>query len=66
MTGGRVDFHNLFGTFFTPRAHLRYKMGEHVTLRSSAGKGYRTANVLSENIYLLANSRPLLWQDDVM
>lgn len=66
MTGARVDFHNLFGTFFTPRAHLRYKMGEHVTLRSSAGKGYRTANVLSENIYLLANSRPLFWQNDVM
>ncbi|NQU53041.1 MAG: TonB-dependent receptor [Bacteroidetes bacterium] len=66
MTGARVDFHNLFGTFFTPRAHFRYKMSEHVTLRSSAGKGYRTANVLSENIYLLASSRPLLWQDDVM
>jgi outer membrane receptor for ferrienterochelin and colicins len=66
MTGVRVDFHNLFGTFITPRAHFRYKMGEHVTLRTSAGKGYRTANVLSENTYLLANSRSLLWQDDVM
>lgn len=66
MTGVRADFHNMFGTFFTPRAHLRYKLGEHLTLRSSAGKGYRTANVLSENIYLLANSRPLQWQDDVM
>ncbi len=66
MTGIRADFHNMFGTFFTPRMHFRYKMGEHVTLRSSAGKGYRTANVLSENIYLLANSRPLQWTDDAM
>ncbi|NOR76544.1 MAG: TonB-dependent receptor plug domain-containing protein, partial [Draconibacterium sp.] len=66
MTGIRADFHNMFGTFFTPRMHFRYKMGEYLTLRSSAGKGYRTANVLSENIYFLANSRPLVWQDDVM
>ena len=66
MTGIRADFHNMFGTFVTPRMHFRYKMGEHLTLRSSAGKGYRTSNVLSENIYLLANSRPLVWQDDVM
>lgn len=66
MTGVRVDFHNMFGAFVTPRMHFRYKMGEHVTLRTSAGKGYRTANVLSENIYLLANSRPLLWKDDAM
>ncbi len=33
MTGIRADFHNMFGTFFTPRAHLRYKIGHHVTLR---------------------------------
>jgi outer membrane receptor for ferrienterochelin and colicin len=66
MAGLRTDFHNIFGTFVTPRMHFRYKMGNHLTLRTSAGKGYRTANVLSENIYLLANSRPLQWQDDVM
>ena len=66
MAGLRIDFHNIFGTFVTPRMHFRYKMGKNVTLRASAGKGYRTANVLSENIYLLANSRPILWQDDVL
>jgi len=66
MAGLRTDFHNIFGTFVTPRMHFRYKAGEHITLRASAGKGYRTANVLAENIYLLANSRPLLWQNDVM
>lgn len=66
MTGIRADFHNIFGAFVTPRMHLRYKMGEYVTLRTSAGKGYRTANLLSENSYLLANARPLAWQNDVM
>lgn len=64
MAGLRTDFHNLFGTFVTPRTHLRYKAGNHVTLRASAGKGYRTANLLTENTYLLANARPLAWADD--
>ncbi len=65
MAGIRSDFHNRFGTFFTPRVHLRYKAGKHVTLRGSAGKGARTANVLSENNYLIASARPLQWTADV-
>jgi outer membrane receptor for ferrienterochelin and colicin len=65
MTGVRADFHNLFGTFVTPRMHLKYNFANHYTLRLSAGKGYRTANVISENTYLLANSRQLYWESDV-
>jgi hypothetical protein len=64
LTGIRADFHNIFGTFFTPRMHLRYQISDHYTFRINAGKGYRTANVISENTFLLANSRPLLWEND--
>jgi len=66
MTGIRADFHNEFGTFVTPRMHFRYKMSPHFTVRTSAGKGYRTANILSENTFMLANARPLSWTEDVM
>ena len=66
MAGLRADFHNIFGNFVTPRMHFRYHFAEHYTVRASAGKGYRTANVLSENTFLLANSRTLQWSDDVM
>jgi outer membrane receptor for ferrienterochelin and colicin len=66
MAGLRADFHNLFGTFVTPRMHFKYNFLNHYTLRMSAGKGYRTANILSENIYLLASARPLQWSNDVM
>ncbi|MEE4286740.1 MAG: hypothetical protein V2I31_11335, partial [Mariniphaga sp.] len=65
LTGIRTDFHNLFGTFVTPRMHFRYNLGKFITIRGSAGKGYRTANVISENNYLLANARPLQWTEDV-
>ncbi|PIF05166.1 MAG: TonB-dependent receptor [Draconibacterium sp.] len=63
MAGMRVDFHNMFGTFVTPRMHFRYNLNEHITLRTSAGKGYRTANVIAENTFLLANTRQLKWQE---
>ncbi len=65
MAGIRADFHNIFGTFVTPRMHFRYNLGNHLTFRGSAGKGYRTANVISENNYLLASSRPLQWTNDI-
>jgi len=66
MAGIRADSHNMFGTFVTPRMHLRYKMNEHITLRANAGKGYRTANIITENNYLLASHRQLQWQDKNM
>jgi outer membrane receptor for ferrienterochelin and colicin len=65
MTGVRSDFHNIFGTFVTPRMHMRYRFSDHFTFRMNAGKGYRTANVVSENTYLLASARPIIWHDDV-
>jgi len=61
MAGIRADSHNMFGTFVTPRTHVRYKMNQHITFRANAGKGYRTANIITENNYLLASSRRLQW-----
>jgi outer membrane receptor for ferrienterochelin and colicin len=60
VAGVRADFHNVYGTFITPRIHLRYVLAPRVILRASAGKGYRSANVLAENSYLLASSRAMI------
>ncbi len=57
IAGVRVDQHNLFGTIFTPRLHLKYSLTETTTLRASAGKGTRVANVITENSGFLASSR---------
>jgi len=59
LTGIRADLHNRFGSFMTPRLHFRYQPAGWLTFRISAGKGYRTANVLAENQYLLSNYRSL-------
>ncbi len=59
MAGLRVDHSNVYGTFWTPRAHLKWMVSDLLTLRLSAGKGYRSPHVLAENNYLLASGRTL-------
>ncbi|MBE0637124.1 MAG: TonB-dependent receptor [Bacteroidales bacterium] len=59
IAGMRADFHNIYGTFYTPRVHARYALTPKTVVRASAGKGYRTPNVIAENISFLASSRDL-------
>ncbi len=66
LTGGvRADFHNLYGTFFTPRMHLRYQLDPVTVFRASAGKGFRVANIYSENTGLMASSRNFIIDEDL-
>ncbi len=59
QTGFRSDFHNIYGTFLTPRLHIKYEVNESTTIRASFGKGYHIANILAENIGLLSSSRSI-------
>lgn len=60
VSGLRFDYNNIYGLLWTPRLHTRYALNEHFVFRTVIGKGQRTANILSENISLLASSRQLL------
>ena len=60
MVGVRADHSSLYGNFLTPRLHLKLKPTEAVSLRLSAGKGYRTAHPLAENNNLMASGRQLI------
>lgn len=58
LTAGlRVDQHNLFGFFVTPRLHLRYTPWEKSAFRASVGRGKRSANIFTENQQIFATSR---------
>lgn len=57
LAGVRGDYHNRAGFFVTPRLHVKYDLFSFLTLRASAGKGYRMANVLNESSFLLASNR---------
>ena len=63
MAGLRVDHSSRYGTFVTPRFHLKLVPSEIVNLRLSAGKGYRTVHALAENNNLLASGRQLVIDD---
>lgn len=63
MAGVRADHSSRYGTFVTPRFHLKLTPNEIVSLRLSVGKGYRTVWALAENNYLLASGRPLVIDD---
>ncbi|BCS86745.1 TonB-dependent receptor [Prevotella herbatica] len=63
MAGIRADHSSMFGTFITPRFHLRFAPNDVVSFRLSAGKGYRTVHALAENNYLLASGRQLVIGD---
>ena len=65
IAGIRADHHNKFGTFFTPRMHLRYKVTPTTTIRASIGEGYRTANVFAENYSIMASQRVIHFVDDL-
>ena len=63
MAGVRLDHSSMYGTFVTPRFHVKYSPTDIVSLRLSAGKGYRTVFALAEYNYLLASGRQLLIAD---
>jgi len=66
MGGLRWDNSNIYGSFITPRMHLKYSpFGDVLTLRGSIGKGYRTNHVMAEYNYMLASSRQMIIDNDL-
>ncbi len=65
ITGIRVDFHNLFGVFYTPRIHLKYSFDEFNVIRASFGKGYHITNIFAENVGLMSSSRNFIIQENL-
>lgn len=64
--GLRADHSSLFGTFVTPRVHLKYDITPHTILRASAGKGYRTSGLWSDFGNMLASSRQWSYDNTVL
>ena len=60
LTGLRADAHNLYGTRLVPRAHAKWSITDMTSLRMSAGRGWRVANVVVENLGSYVNSRQVI------
>ncbi|MDX1652678.1 MAG: TonB-dependent receptor [Brumimicrobium sp.] len=60
VLGMRMDYHNLFGMQYTPRANMKYAFSENMDIRLTAGRGFRVSNFALDNLSLMATNTP--WQ----
>jgi outer membrane receptor for ferrienterochelin and colicins len=65
IAGIRADKSSKYGAFITPRAHLKYNPISDVSIRLSAGKGYRSPSPIAENTFLLASSKQISFLEDI-
>ena len=64
VAGIRGDYNAYFEkAFVTPRGHLRWDITPQTTLRLSAGLGYRSTNLLTDNIGILTTGRHIIFDD---
>ncbi len=62
IAGLRGDYHNVYGVLITPRLHARYSFTDHSSIKLISGRGFRSANVLMDNVGMLASNRDILMQ----
>lgn len=61
VAGLRADYNGLHRRWLvTPRAHVKWAITPTTALRASAGLGYRTANVIADNIGMLTTGRRIV------
>jgi len=65
VAGSRLDHHNTYGWFYTPRLHAKYNFTPEIIFRVSGGRSFRTANVLAENMSLMASSREFILSENL-
>ena len=62
IAGFRADYNSYYHKMlYTPRLHVRFKTHDELTIRVSAGRGYRSPNVLAENSTMLASAREIVF-----
>lgn len=60
VLGARGDYNRYYNRFFlTPRGHIKWNIFPLTTLRASAGLGYRSTNIITDNIGVLATGRQI-------
>ena len=60
MAGVRWDRSSIYGSFVTPRLHVKFSPIDALKIRMSAGKGYRTPHPIAENSTMLASGRDFI------
>ncbi len=63
IAGLRGDYNSYYSTYHaTPRGQVKWSMTPTTTLRASAGMGHRTQGVITDNIWLMATGREIVFE----
>lgn len=65
VLGARADWNSRFGWLLTPRMSAKYNFTTESVVRISAGRGYRSPNLVAENISVLASNDTLHFANDL-
>lgn len=61
VIGARGDYNTFYDKiYFTPRGHVKWNITPTTVFRASAGMGYRSTNLITDNIGILATGRRLV------
>lgn len=64
VAGIRGDYNAYYDKFYlTPRGHIKWNITPTTIFRGSAGLGYRSSNVITDNIGMLATGRRIVFLD---
>ncbi len=59
VAGISFDYNNLYGFLVAPRANIKYAFTEDIIFRASGGRGYRSPNIVVDNIGMLSTGREI-------
>ncbi len=66
IAGLRGDYNTLYDdSYLTPRGQFKWSVTPSTTLRFSGGTGYRTANLVTDNIGIMATGREIIFDEAV-
>ena len=63
--GLNLQYNSLHGWLFAPRANVRWAPADWVTLRALGGRGYRTANIFTDNLGIFSTGKDFFAPDDL-
>lgn len=55
-----LDYNNLYGLLFAPRGNVKYTINDYFVFRASGGRGFRSPNVVVDNLGMLSTGRKIL------
>lgn len=60
-----LDYNNLYGWLFAPRTNLKYSFTDDLVMRFSGGRGFRSPNLIADNLGMLSTGRRIFIDTDL-